>query len=83
MPAVADVNPDNDVADPGYGYQWWIPARGEGEPEIFMGNGYGGQFLQVVPAYDLVVVFNGWHHHERPPRSTASALQERILPAFR
>ncbi len=81
-PVVPDVNPDNDGRDPGYGYQWWVPVR-EGAPEVFMGNGYGGQFLQVVPELDLVVVFNGWHHHERPPRSTAEALWERIIPAIR
>ncbi len=82
-PLVSDVNPDNGEPDPGYGYQWWVPQRGDGGPEVYMGNGYGGQFLQVVPEHDLVVVFNGWHHHERPPRSTYGVLWERILPALR
>ena len=33
---------------------------------VFAGNGYGGQFLHVVPEYDLISVFNGWTLHETP-----------------
>jgi len=65
----------------GYGYQWWVPAHAEGRTEIFAGNGYGGQFLHVVPEYDLISVFNGWTLHQRPEMSSWTALQERILPA--
>ncbi len=36
----------------GYGYQWWVDDSG-----IFMGLGYGGQYLIVAPEEDLVVVF--------------------------
>jgi hypothetical protein len=39
------------------------------------------QFLQVVPEYDLVAVFNGWNIHGDADQSTWRALQERILPA--
>jgi hypothetical protein len=31
---------------------------------------------------DLVVVFNGWNHHDPPERSTYAAMFERILPAL-
>ena len=65
----------------GYGFQWWIPVHDEGQAIIFAGNGYGGQFLQVVPQYDLIVVFNGWNIHDRPEKSSWRALQQRILPA--
>ncbi len=70
-----------DDADSGYGYQWWVPAHADGRTEIFAGNGYGGQFLHVVPEYDLISVFNGWTLHQRPEMSSWTALQERILPA--
>jgi CubicO group peptidase (beta-lactamase class C family) len=39
---------------PHYGYLWWI---GEGAPhEFFFANGYGGQFIVVVPATRMVIV---------------------------
>jgi CubicO group peptidase (beta-lactamase class C family) len=67
----------------GYGYQWWVPKYAEDKAEIFAGNGYGGQFLLVVPEYDMIVVFNGWNIHEQTEKSTWRALQDRILPATR
>lgn len=36
----------------GYGYYWWIVS-----PEMYMGLGYGGQFLIVLPEEQIVVVF--------------------------
>ena len=36
----------------GYGYQWWVR-----DDAVFMALGYAGQYLVVVPAHDLVVVF--------------------------
>ena len=77
-PVVLDVEPDGTA----YGYQWWVPVHENGEALVFAGYGYGGQFLFVVPPEDLVVVFNGWQHHERAERSTRAALRERILPAI-
>lgn len=80
-PIVRDVAPDNGRVDAGYGYQWWIPDQAGGEATVYAANGYGGQFLLVVPALDIVAVFNGWNIHGQPERSTWRALQERILPA--
>jgi CubicO group peptidase (beta-lactamase class C family) len=36
----------------GYGYQWWVR-----DDAVYMALGYAGQYLIVVPALDLVVVF--------------------------
>ncbi|MYH10682.1 MAG: serine hydrolase [Gemmatimonadales bacterium] len=80
-PVVPDVAPDNDRPDTGYGYQWWVPMHEHGETRVFAGNGYGGQFLHVVPEYDLISVFNGWTLHEQPELFSWTALQDRILPA--
>ena len=63
-----------------YGYQWWIPHHENSDAEIYAGYGYGGQYVLVVPDYDLVAVFNGWQIHDRAKLSTRWALQERILP---
>ena len=65
----------------GYGYQWWVPDHDGESPTVFAGNGYGGQFVQVVPEQDLVAVFNGWNIHGGANRSTWRALQERLIPA--
>jgi CubicO group peptidase (beta-lactamase class C family) len=35
-----------------YGYQWWVR-----DDAVYMALGYAGQYLIVVPALDLVVVF--------------------------
>ena len=40
-----------------YGYSWWINT--EHEPHIFEAIGRGGQRAAVLPASDMVVVFNG------------------------
>jgi len=79
-PVVPDVAPDNNRPNPGYGYQWWILDAENGSTQVFAGNGYGGQFVLVVPEHDIVAVFNGWNIHGGGNRSTIGALQERILP---
>jgi len=81
-PVVADISPENGRADAGYGYQWWVPDHDGTDPEVFAGNGYGGQFLLVAPEYEIVVVFNGWNIHGGARASTWRALQERIIPAI-
>jgi CubicO group peptidase (beta-lactamase class C family) len=81
-PVVADVAPDNDRSDPGYGYQWWVTDKKDGKTKIFAGNGYGGQFVMVSPEHDIVVVFNGWNIHGGGKLSTYQALKERIIPAI-
>ncbi len=43
----------------GYGYQWWRLDR-DGV-EIFGGLGFGGQFLFVIPQYDVIVVSFAWN----------------------
>ena len=65
----------------GYGFQWWIPDHDNGKAKIFAANGYGGQFLQVVPQHNLITVFNGWNIHDSPEKSSWRALKDRILPA--
>ncbi len=43
-----------------YGYLWWV-GHGQGR-EFYFATGYGGQFILVSPALDLVVVATSdWH----------------------
>lgn len=54
---VDHVNPN--PASPGYGYQWWrYDRRGT---DIWGGNGFGGQFLVVIPQHRIVAVANSWN----------------------
>jgi hypothetical protein len=55
---VANINPAN-ANSPGYGYQWWrYDRRGL---DVWAGNGFGGQFIVVVPAHNVVAVVNSWN----------------------
>jgi CubicO group peptidase (beta-lactamase class C family) len=54
---VDHINPN--PASPGYGYQWWrYDRRGV---EVWAGNGFGGQFLLVIPQHRMVGVVNSWN----------------------
>lgn len=61
-----------------YGYQWWVlPA---GETSTYFAAGYGGQFVYVVPEFDLVVVITS--EHDRHYEDNASLLDRFIIPAI-
>lgn len=44
----------NAAEDDGYGYYWWIDSFGG-----YSAHGHGGQYIFVLPALDMVVVFTG------------------------
>jgi CubicO group peptidase (beta-lactamase class C family) len=64
-----------------YGYQWWAIPWGAEPRWAITANGYGGQYLLVVPELDLVAVFNGWNIYDKPPLSPHLALGK-LLAAF-
>ena len=47
----------------GYGYQWW--RVDEDGFEIWAGLGFGGQYLLILPAEDLIAVVNSWNVFNR------------------
>lgn len=60
----------------GYGYQWWMNSFGG-----YSARGFGGQYIFVVPEYDLVVVFTG--SLENRDTSIPEMMMERfIIPAI-
>lgn len=43
-------------ADPGYGFLWWVDAIDQ--TPTFVASGFGGQWIEVVPRHELVVVIS-------------------------
>ncbi len=48
------TRPQSAAGDLGYGYLWWVP-RHELDPSAFFAAGYGGQYIDVLPALDMVI----------------------------
>ncbi len=70
----------------GYGYLWWVWApdyRGNTGEHIFAARGRGGQYIIVVPEYDMVVVVLGDAKERAEMAKPISVFYDRILPAVR
>ncbi len=65
-----------------YGYQWWPRANWVGNRYIYTINaeGRGGQFIILVPDFNLVAVFTGWNDNDLY-RQPIKLLAEYILPS--
>jgi CubicO group peptidase (beta-lactamase class C family) len=61
----------------GYGYQWWVTSD-HGHPS-FLAHGLGGQFVQVIPDLDLVVVITSDFENGRD--DAQQLVGEAIIPA--
>jgi CubicO group peptidase (beta-lactamase class C family) len=59
----------------GYGYQWWIASR-DGV-DVWAGRGFGGQFLFVIPARDIVAVVHSWNVFGKPAKPFLRSVRER------
>lgn len=70
-------------AELSYGYQWWYAIRTiEGQQlKIIFGNGYGSQFIFIIPSLDLIVVTTGNNFNNNLHWSVAGLLEEYILPS--
>jgi len=66
-------------ASPGYGYQWWrYDRRGT---EVWAGNGFGGQFLVILPEHRMVGVANSWNVFGTPAAGILVPLINALLDA--
>ena len=66
-------------ASPGYGYQWWrYDRRGV---DIWAGNGFGGQFLLVIPQHRIVAVVNSWNVFGTPATGVLGPMIDAVLDA--
>ncbi len=77
------VNPSREESGARYGYQWWLtPYEGATRSYAPTCRGYGGQYLFVVPEYDVIAVFTGWNIYDKRPLDPQMAL-ERVLASVR
>jgi CubicO group peptidase (beta-lactamase class C family) len=68
----------------GYGYLWWVWApdyRGKTGEYIFAARGRGGQYVIVVPEYDMVIAMCGDAKTGPESGKPIEVFYDRILPA--
>jgi CubicO group peptidase (beta-lactamase class C family) len=71
-----------------YGYQWWLknlaqgPQIEDGGYNVKCGIGYGGQFLYLVPEWDLLAVFTGNMVGAEKFEVPQTIFKEQVLPLF-
>jgi hypothetical protein len=66
---------------PGYGYQWWRYDRRN--TEVWAGNGFGGQFLIILPQHKIVAVTNNWNVFGTPATGILGPMIDAVLDAAR
>ena len=79
-------------SDPGdgrkYGYFWWLEKKWDSvrnkNIEIYSANGYGGQYISVIPEYDMVVVITSEPYHPaNKGDQTNNLIPECVFPAIK
>jgi CubicO group peptidase (beta-lactamase class C family) len=73
----AQSHPPPGAGIDGYGYQWWVTS--EHSHPGFLAMGFGGQFVQVIPDLDLVVVITSDAANQRG--DAQQLVGEAIIPA--
>jgi CubicO group peptidase (beta-lactamase class C family) len=69
----------------GYGYQWWLDELPYKSAllETWVTSGYGGQYIFVIPALELVVAFTGHNYDDADGISNLyTMLRSHILAAI-
>ena len=82
--ALSQTVPDKGLGDPGYGYLWWKHHfEVDAQPvDSYAAQGSGGQFIFVVPAVDMVVVFTQGNYQSRRRTNPLRLMREVILPSL-
>jgi CubicO group peptidase (beta-lactamase class C family) len=82
-----DPESPDDCETLGYGYLWWL--RPQGPHESMIAVGYGGQFVYVIPALDMVIVMTGTisdapeHFRDNRMLCRFNLVEDFIVPAAR
>ncbi len=67
-----------------YGGQWWLPSdkRAETPQDAYEMAGYRGQYVIVIPSYDLVIVRRGLDTETGEQEFPSWDLVERVVKAL-
>ena len=67
----------------GYGYQWWLGNFQTNNQVVpfYSTRGFGGQFIVVVPDYDMVIAFTAHNYENDLYDSPFRLIEQFILPA--
>ncbi len=83
--ARAATTPYNKIWKEGYGYGWWIfsyPHKGR-EVNAYYAGGNGGQYVIVIPEFDLTIVGFGGNYNQRVMhRPKYEYVRDYVLPAI-
>lgn len=77
----SDVTPRGPAALWGYGYLIWLASTPGDNLPAFYAAGYGGQFIYVVPALELVVVATTDQVSRQVAAQTAAIIRDFAVPA--
>ena len=69
----------------GYGYQWWLGefTNGDSKVPFYSSRGTGGQFICVIPRYNMVIAFTTQNYNDRELSYLPFSLLEKyILPSI-
>lgn len=68
----------------GYGYNWWLGRSRfrDGQVDFALAAGWGGQYIFVYPALDLVVVHTAGGYYDDRPLGAHALIQNYILDAI-
>jgi CubicO group peptidase (beta-lactamase class C family) len=75
-----------DEAGMEYGYLWWFanaPGPGDTRVPVIFANGWGSQFIALIPSLDLVVVTTGGNEYNGKHMAFAELLAGTLLPGVR
>ncbi len=74
--------PGEDLGRTGYGYTWWTKQFSNSGRDIsmFLGNGWGGQKIIVIPDLNTVIVFSGGSFTAKVKEF--KILKKQIIPAI-
>ncbi len=70
----------------GYGYLWWImePPGPDGQPvQVVFANGWGSQFIFLLPELDLIVVTTGGNQENGKHLAVGQVILQHLLPGVK
>jgi CubicO group peptidase (beta-lactamase class C family) len=65
----------------GYGYQWWNGSFKSIPVETYFAAGFGGQFIFIVPDFDMTIVINAGDYENQDYNKIYEMINKYIIGA--